>query len=367
MESLKNFEEETGIHVNYQFVAHNDVVTKWNSAFASGTAPDVIDLGIVHLVERVNLNQIIPLDDYIEKWEGKDDIYPSILNLGTFNDHIYAIGHYPDPNIFVYRKDMFEEAGLDSGIPPENWEQMLEEAKILTKKDENGNITRGGFAIPTQGSRFVSNILVKQNGGSFVDEANALPDMTSQKSIEAFQFMADLQKCSVIYDGGKNDTNPLLSDAAAMGYLPSGVFSTYINSNPEMKDKFGVAACVPGKEKAAWCGVWFYGITSQAEDPDMAWQLIEYLTSKDVMSERIKAAGTPTTFASTAEEFIALDPELNKGIIEAVEVGTGNPRVSWAPTYEKVLDNAAEEVFYGVKSVEEALQDAQNELMQEAK
>ncbi len=365
IESLEKFEEETGIRVNYQFVAHNDVVTKWNSAFASGTAPDVIDLGILHLVERVNLNQIIPLDDYVAQWEGKNDIYPSILDLGTLNDHTYAIGHYPDPNIFVYRKDMFKEVGLNPEQPPKDWDEMLADAQLLTKKDDSGNVERGGFAVPTQGARFLANILVRQNGGSFADEVNGVPNMTNQEGVEAFQYMAELQKCSTIFDGSKNDTNPLILDQAAMGYIPNGLFSTYINNNPDKADKFGVAACVPGKEEAAWCGVWFYGITSQAKDTDNAWKLIEYLTSKDVLSRRIQAAGTPTTFASTAEEFIALNPDVNQGIIDAVEAGTGNPRVSWASLYEKALDNAAEEVFYGVKTVEEALQGAQEYLTQE--
>lgn len=90
LEAVKKYEEETGIKVNVQFISHDDVETKWNSAFASGTAPDIIDMGIVHIAGRVNLQHIIPLDDYYETWENKEQLIPAMKDLGTYNGKLYA-------------------------------------------------------------------------------------------------------------------------------------------------------------------------------------------------------------------------------------------------------------------------------------
>ncbi|MFV0503486.1 MAG: ABC transporter substrate-binding protein [Lachnospirales bacterium] len=364
-DAVIQFEEQEGATVDYQIIPHPDVVTKWNSAFASGTAPDVMDVGIVHIVERINLGHIVPLNDFVDTWAGKDDIYPQILDIGTMNENIYAIGHLPDPQVFMYRKDMFAEAGLDPETPPANWDELLEYAEKLTVKDEEGNITRGGIAVPTQSSRFMASILVRQNEGTFADETTGLPTMNSKEGIETLEFMSKLHEYSTIFDNGKSETIPLFLDSAAMGYVANSQLANYLEKNPDMVDKVGIIADVPGKTDAAWCGVWFYSITSQAENPELAWKFINFMTSKEILTDRIASTGLATPFASTAEEFIKLDPVLNEAIIGAIEVGAGNPKVSWAPLYEKALDTAGEEVFYGVKTPEEALNDAQTKLLEE--
>lgn len=365
IKALQDFGEEHGVEVKYQFIPHSDAPTKWNAAFASSTAPDVMDIGISHMIERINLKHIVPLDSYVEQWEEKDDIYPAMMDLGTYDDHVYAIAQFPDPQIFVYRKDKFEEAGLDPESPPQNWDQMLEYAEKLTEYDSNGNVTFAGFAMPTQGARFIANLMIRQNGTLLADEENNLPTMVTPEAIETFEYMNSLYQYSTVFDAEQTDTNPLINDSGAMGYMANGVVSNYLANNPDMKDKFGFAANVPGKESAAWCGVWFYTMTSQADDPELAWELIEYLTSTEVMKARVDEAGLPAPYQSVAEYFIEQDPAINTAIMDAVSCGAGNPKVSWSNLYEQELDAALESMFYGEKTPEEALTTAQNNLLKE--
>ncbi len=365
VKALQEFGEQHNVEVKYQFIPHDDAPTKWNAAFASSTAPDVMDIGISHMIERINLKHIVPLDDYMDQWEGKDDIYPAMLDLGTYDDHVYAIAQFPDPQIFVYRKDKFEAAGLDPESPPQNWEQMLEYAEKLTEYDENGNVSFAGFAMPTQAARFVANPMIRQNGALFADEENNQPTMVTPEAIETFEFMDDLYQYTTVYDGNQTDTNPMINDRGAMGYIPNGVISNYLSNNPDMADKFGFAANVPGKESASWCGVWFYTMTSQAEDPELAWELISYLTSTEVMKARVDEAGLPAPFQSVSDYFIEQNPEINTAIMDAVSCGAGNPKVSWSNLYEQELDAALESMFYGEKTAEEALAAAQENLLKE--
>jgi len=366
IEALEKFEAENNVTVNYQFVPHSDVITKYNAAFASNTAPDVIDIGIVHLIGRINLGHIIPMDDYVADWAGKDDIFPQMLDLGTVNEHVYAIAHYPSPNIFVYRKDMFEQAGLDPESPPQSWDQLLEYAEKLTVYDGGGNIEISGFVMPTQGARFIANTMIRQNGSHFVDEANNSPTMTTPEAVETLEFMNALYQYSAAYDSSNDDSNPIWLDKGAMGYVASDRIKNYVTQNPEMKEKFGYVACVPGVESASWCGVHFYAMTSQAGDPDLAWSLIEHLTSEETLARRVESAGLSSTFQSASEKYASLDPEINQAIVDAISIGAGNPRVSWAADYEIELDQALEEVFYGVSTPEEALAKAQTNLEKSA-
>ena len=365
IEAVKKYEEENGIKIKLQFIPHDDVITKWNSAFASGTAPDVIDLGIVHIAERANLKHIIPLDEYYEKWENKDQLIPAMKDMGMYDDKLYAIAHYPDPQIFAYRKDMFEEAGLDPEQPPTDWEQLLEYAQKMTKKDKDGNIIQSGFAAPTIEARFLANILIHQKGAVFADEKNNVPTLTTPEAIETINFMDQLHDCSTVFDNRKTDDHPFFKGTAAMGYIPNGSLKEYMNNNPDMKDKIGVVACVPDQQEATWCGVWFYGITSQSENPDQAFDLISYLTSEEVLESRTEMEGIPSAFKYTEDIYVEQNPQVNQAIVDAIECGYGNPKVSWSPLYEKALDQLIEEVFYDQKSVEQALEDAQESLMKE--
>ena len=365
LEAVKKYEEETGIKVNVQFIPHDDVETKWNSAFASGTAPDVIDMGIVHIAGRVNLQHIIPLDEYYESWENKDQLIPAMKDLGTYNGKLYAIAHFPDPQIFAYRKDMFKEAGLDESRAPESWDELLEYAQKLTIKDENGEVTRAGIAVPMENTRFLANILIHQNGAVFADEDANLPTMDTPEAVECIEFLDSLQECSGMLASGNWSESPFFKDSAAMAYIPNGVLKNYLKENPDMKENIGMTACVPGKETATWCGVWFYGVTSQSKNPEMAFDLVSYLTSEAVLSSRVEMAGLPSAFRYNEDEYVDLDPEVNQAVMDAIACGYGNPKVSWAPLYEKVLDQLTEEVFYDVKTPEEALKDAQESLLAE--
>lgn len=363
--SLEEYEQETGVKVKLQFIPFNDVVTKWNSAFASGTAPDVIDLGIVHIVERVNLGHIIPLDKYYENWENKDQLISSMKDLGTYDGNLYAIAHYPEPNIFAYRKDMFEEVGLNPEKAPANWEELLEYSQKLAKKDDNGNIVQTGFAVPTMTARYFANSMIRQAGSSFVDEETGLPAFTTPEAKRTVEFIKTLHQYSTVYDHDKVEELPILKGTAAMEYIHTSAIKKYLEDNPDMKDKFGFTACVPDKENATWCGVYFYGITSQAEDPDLAFDLISYLTSKEVLEDRTEELGIPSAFKYTEDTYIAQDPEINQAITDAIACGYGNPKVAWSNTFQDVLDQMLEEVFYETKSVDQALEDAQKKLMAE--
>ncbi|WP_286081045.1 ABC transporter substrate-binding protein [Parablautia intestinalis] len=365
LEAVKKYEEKTGIKVNVQFIAFDDAETKWNSAFASGTAPDIIDMGIVHIAGRVNLQHIIPLDEYYESWGNKDQLIPAMKDLGTYNGKLYAIAHFPDPQIFVYRKDMFKEAGLDESRAPESWEELLEYAQKLTIKDENGEVTRAGMAVPTVNARFLASILIHQNGAAFADEDKNLPTFDTPEAVETIEFLDNLHDYSTVFENGNWSENPFLKDNAAMAYVPNGILKDYLKEKPDMREKIGMAACVPGKETAAWCGVWFHGITSQSKNPEQAFDLLSYLTSEEVLSNRVESAGLPSAFRYNENEYVGLDPEVNQAVMDAIACGYGNPKVSWAPIYEKVLDQLTEEVFYDVKTPEEALKDAQESLMSE--
>ena len=79
------------IEIEYQEAGYgDDFETKLNTGFASGTAPDIINFTMASMGTRVPLGQYAALDEYVNKWEGKDDFMDNALKLGTINGKIYG-------------------------------------------------------------------------------------------------------------------------------------------------------------------------------------------------------------------------------------------------------------------------------------
>lgn len=358
-------QQNANIKVNTEFIPISDVETKWNSAFAGGTAPDLFDVGIVNLPSRAQLKQFTELDAYIEQMADKDDFMENIIRLGKYKEKVYGIGYAPSPYVFAYRKDYFEEAGLDPNTPPKNWEELKQYAIALTQK-EGDQVVRAGFDIPKQEDSLLFEIFARQNGNKLVDELNEIPLFDEPSAVEAVQFLVDLIPYSIPFaDMNKADNIPFTKGRSAMSYLLPDTIIGMIKTDPSMKDKIGIVSNVPGKQAATFSGLRLFSISETSKQKDEAWKLIEFLMSKERMANRMKEINTPVVRKSLVDEYVELDPVFNKEIVKAIEVGVGRPSVTWSPLYRKYATQGYEQSVFQVKPVEEALKDAVAKLKEE--
>ena len=97
----------------------SDQETKLNAAVLSDTYPDVIQLVLAEVGSRGALGDFEKLDSYIEGWEEKDDLFDSAYEMGKYQGNQVALGIFPNPQVYAFRKDKFTEAGLDPQNPAE--------------------------------------------------------------------------------------------------------------------------------------------------------------------------------------------------------------------------------------------------------
>lgn len=353
------------IKIEYEVVAVNDVETKWNAAFAGGTAPDIFDAGIVHIAARANLNQFIPLDDYINGWSEKDDVHQIVYDQGKYEGQVYGLGFGPGTYVFAYRKDFFEEAGLDPEVPPKNWEQLKEYSELLTVR-EGDTVVRSGFDV-ARSDLIIAEIFAWQNGGKLVDLDQGTPTFDDPAVIEAIQFMVDnLIPNSIPFPSMQNfEQFPFVNGKAAMTYINQDTILNVIKNNPDLAGKIGVASNVPGKAAATFSGMRTFAISNTSKYKDEAWDFIEFMMSKERMSNRMTEFTVPPVRKSLEEDYIELNPQVNQAIAEAVAIGYGRPAVTWSPLYTKYGTQGYEQAAFGVKPVEQAMKDALADLKKE--
>lgn len=356
------------IDIEYQECPYgNDMETKLNTGFASGTAPDVINFTMASMGTRVPLGQYAQLDSYMENWDGKEDMMENVLSLGSVGDKVYGIGVLADPRILIYNKELFEKAGLDPEAPPTTWEEFKEYHEKLTIKDAEGNITQVGFGLPTSGTNLQHffSIFIEQNGvKNLVDEVDNTILLNTAEAVEAAAFMQEIAEIGNLpWDSSKSDQNPFMSGRAAMTIGSDTEFKNF--SSGEMQGKIAMASPLTNKKQATFCGMNFMFMSGETKHSEEAWKFIEYVSSAESMWTRYEDLGGAPLRNSLKEKYIAENPESNKVVLDSINTGTGSPKVPYANSVYNITNEAIEKILFHVATPEEALAAAAQKLQEE--
>lgn len=365
---ISDFEaKHPGVKVEYSEVPFgNDMETKLNAAYASGTSPDVLSYTLASLAQRANLGQYEPLDAYAGKWNEKGDMMDSVLDTGTYKGKLYGLGFIPDPRVLLWRKDLFQAAGLDPEKPPADWNQLADYAQKLTKKD-GGTTTMAGFAIPTSAGWTLWQSFVLQNGGKIIDVDKNVPLFEAPESVEATQYLVDLvaKGVTIPNDSTKSNENLFPNGKAAIAYDSPAAFNNLQKDHPELKGKIGVSGPIVKKQKATFAGMRLLYMSSQSKNKDLAFEFMQTIMSKEETWKRYKDLGTPVVMKSLKDDYIKDNPEINNAIFDAVSYGQGAAKVTYASKMYDIISMHLEAAFYGKKSGEQAMKDAAAELNKE--
>jgi len=344
-EVISSFEEANpGIKIEYDEAAIGDEMdTKLTSLFVANDGPDIIGHGIMSVASRVEAGHYTRLTDFFDKWEGKNDIFPQLVELGSYKNEIYGVAYQPTPYVFAYRVDLLKEAGFDE--PPVTWAELESCARALTVA-ENGVITRAGFAFPSAAGNFVEyDVLAFGNGGGFYDK-DGEPTLDGPENLEALRFVADLVP-DVSLEYNNNETNPFMTGNAAMTFIDN-VKLTPMFSIEEYKDKVGIALPPSngGKRRMTFSGCRLLFIGKDCAQRDAAFDFIAYAASAGIVEKRAADLNVPVVRASLVGMFSSNDP-YNSVRAACVENGIGMPITTWSSMFQRIRNEAVQRVLNG--------------------
>ncbi|MBI3990903.1 MAG: extracellular solute-binding protein [Candidatus Omnitrophica bacterium] len=110
-------------------------------AMAGGVAPDVMYVNFRMSDTYISEGFLYPLDEYVEEWKKEEDIsekiHPAIWPVIKRYGHIWSVPYGGTLAMaLLYRKDLFQKAGLNPDKPPRDWNELYECAVRLTGPDE---------------------------------------------------------------------------------------------------------------------------------------------------------------------------------------------------------------------------------------
>lgn len=122
---------------------YDDTVTKIQTAIQGGTPPDVFVSLATQRFTMASTGMAMPLDDLIaaDGDEGKayiDDFLSGFMEDSYVDGKIYSIPFQRSTEILFYNKDAFKEVGLDPEKAPATWDELVEDAKLLTNENRYG-------------------------------------------------------------------------------------------------------------------------------------------------------------------------------------------------------------------------------------
>ena len=347
-----------------------DIEARLNAGKLSNTFPDVFAAYLIFIGTRGAQGDFASMEEYFANWEDKDDLLGSAVEMGRFKGKLVGLGYAPAPLMQLYRKDYFEEAGLDPNKPPTTWEELHAYARKLVKRDSAGTVIRTGFDIPTMDSSntFIEPFL-RGNGSPYIDEINFAPTWSDEGAIEALDYIVKMwnEKLSVAFDFEQWSEHPITKGHGSMGAVIGPALAQVFRKNPEFKKKIGFIPPMGPKRPSTFCGYRLFTIGKKSKKKDEAWKFIKFMMSKEEMWQRFEDELIPPTRKSLMDKFIADDPEYNSAIAEHVKYGKGKAITPWTGIANKYVQKAYQEALTGKKSARQALVDAEKDLRAELK
>lgn len=123
----------TALSVRHQKLPYDELVNQATFSM-SGKSPSPYDIIHVYdqlLVEWASKGWLAPLDDLVAKYWKQyelDQIPPSVWDMMKVDGRIYGIPAIQNPEIFFYRKDLFEKFGLKV---PNTYDELAQTCKQL--------------------------------------------------------------------------------------------------------------------------------------------------------------------------------------------------------------------------------------------
>jgi multiple sugar transport system substrate-binding protein len=230
---------------------------KLMTAVSAGDPPDVSNAIIPWLPSLIEMDAIITLDEYIEGWGEKDNIYDSIYDAIRMKPEAPLYGT-PNSNIPLYlycRVDLFEEAGAKL---PETLDEFYEAAEKLTK-DTNGDGQIDQYAFGMRGARgghhMWAAFVMSEIGGGFLDN-DGNPRFNTPQTVAANERYIDLYK-----NGYTPRTAPSDGFAEIIQNMEAGVTAMlihHVSTHKQLVEKFGdniIAIPLPKGAFGRWVSI----------------------------------------------------------------------------------------------------------------
>lgn len=351
------FGEEHGVEITVQGIAANDLSPNLVTAVTGGEGPDVAILDTSHIPQLAAGEVLKDITDLSADLE--DQFHEGAWQYSQYDGKQFGLPTDSANTALFYNVTMFEEAGLEV---PTTWDELVDAAVELTIPEED----QYGYMLGALGyGSFSFWPWLWQNGGEITGDDPGDVLFNSPEGQEAFQFYADLAlvhevappEFRTVTSNWDEYIAPFVQERVAMMVIGPWGLGPIRDGNPDMD--FAVAPLPQGKEAATILTGSSIAMAANAEDPDLAWELIEWIATSDEMIEHMQSIERfPAHKDVVDSEWAKADP-IRQVFVEQMPIARARPASPlWGDVEWGSFANAWDSVIQGQATPSEALESA---------
>lgn len=265
-----------GLRVEIEFFPDRQYADKVSIAAASRTLPDVLDIDGPHVGPWAADGVLQPIGDHVTP-EMADDFLPTIIQQGTYEGELYALGAFESALVIYYNRAITTKANVQ---PPSRVAQAWTWAEFvdaLERVRPHATIALS-LHMNEQSNEWITyafSPLIWSNGGRLIDTeaARVVGAMNGPAAIQAVRRWKNLFETGLAEPSSPNP-NPFADGLAAFDWTGHWLLPTF---EARSGLEFGVMP-VPrmGDEPVAPSGSWCWGLSRTCGDVDAAWKVIKW-------------------------------------------------------------------------------------------
>jgi ABC-type glycerol-3-phosphate transport system substrate-binding protein len=352
------------------------------TAILSGDPPELVGQ-FIPVVKWASRGALLPLDAYIARDQFElEQFFPALIKEMKWQGHIFALPLATTSYGLFYNRRMFREAGLDPDKPPQNWEQVLEYSKKLTKRDESGRYVKVGFipfyratAATSQQTAPSAILMAFQLGASFISGDGATVSLTNPALIRSVNWVKGYydthsrENLAAFMAGfGYGDQHAFVSEKVGMMIL-ANTFPEHIETyKPDLDYSVTLIPAFEGHPTASRSGSFWLGIPRGSKNPDAAWEFIKFRMSREIQLGHAQAVEENLI---PSNRLAAIDPAIlnggwNRVFVKQLEFAYSAAVVPMAhEVFWREIYGAVERAVSGLQSPRAALQQAEGHIQRE--
>lgn len=343
--------------------SYDETYQKLQAAIASKTAPGVFITGGAQMHDLASKQAITPLNEYLAEDVKEEDFLDVFIAPTKMDGQYYGLPAYGTTQVMYYRKDLYEQAGIDPEEALSSWENLAKASKEMQQK---GLVDYGHLPMWNQNNLID---LALSNGGSILNEDGTKVMIDSEAWVQSWEFIRKQiheEKTMKVNAGGQGweywyKTIDEVMTGSAAGYTGSSgdkgnldfdkIDSTMqpgLNGNEGKPVVDGLFMAVPES------------VSDEEKEAAVAW--MNYFTSPEVNADWAKAIGYIPVKHSAMEvpEYAAFIEENPYAGVPFEQAQVGTPGFI-DPTGGKIFDAlsiAADKVELENVPAEKALKEA---------
>lgn len=316
-----NKTNDKNIELVFDLVPGDGYGDRLTTSFSSGDGYDIFASGEGDFFKWVDKGLTTPMDDIIAADADYEQSLPdSLINMGKIDGKQHYMVTDDNTICLFYNKDMFDAAGLEYPTNEWTWDDLMSAAEKLTVKNEDGTYEQYGFNA--QNWEYAVLTYVESLGLNFMNEDGTECEgyLNSPEVAEALdKYFAMAEE--------PNKVSPAAADldtfGSATAMMGAGKLAMFVSGawDKAAMDANGAnygMALIPGNHTSYLCAAG-YAIGANCKNPEAAWEVIKFMTSKHASEVRTEINGIIPTDESLIDSFEATLDDDHKAYLQAID------------------------------------------------